>query len=328
VAIGPACSGFEGIGLIWAFLAAYLILFRRELRFPHAVLLLPIGTAVIWTTNVLRIALLVLVGASGRSQVALGGFHSQAGWLAFNLVGLGIVALSQRIRWFSRIEGSATTQPAFVANPTAAYLLPLMAVVAVSMITKAMTDSAFDRFYGARILAGLFALWIYRRHNFKWEWSWSTPAIGAGILVFLLWTALEPAGQGAPKDTDKIIPSALYCLPAVEAKAWLASRVLGSVTIIPLVEELAFRGYLLRRLIAADFEEVAPTRFTWPSFIVSSLLFGVMHERWLAGTLAGMIYALVVLHRGRLCHAVLAHATTNALIAVSVLSMGYWSLWT
>ena len=53
------CSGYEGIGLIWAFLTAYLVLFRRRLRFPRALLLFPIGTLVMWLANGVRIAALV-----------------------------------------------------------------------------------------------------------------------------------------------------------------------------------------------------------------------------------------------------------------------------
>jgi membrane protease YdiL (CAAX protease family) len=55
--------------------------------------------------------------------------------------------------------------------------------------------------------------------------------------------------------------------------------------------------------------------------------FGALHGRWLAGTLAGLCYALALYRRGRLGDAVLAHATTNALIAADVLATGTWSLW-
>jgi CAAX prenyl protease-like protein len=96
---------------------------------------------------------------------------------------------------------------------------------------------------------------------------------------------------------------------------------------VPLAEELAFRGYLTRRLIAPDFECVPLGRFTWASFLVSSALFGALHGRWLAGTLAGMLYALALYRRRNLADPVLAHALTNALLAVHVLATGAWSLW-
>jgi len=40
VEIAWQCSGYEGIGLVWAFLGAYIWFFRRQLRFPQAWLLL------------------------------------------------------------------------------------------------------------------------------------------------------------------------------------------------------------------------------------------------------------------------------------------------
>jgi CAAX prenyl protease-like protein len=80
-------------------------------------------------------------------------------------------------------------------------------------------------------------------------------------------------------------------------------------------------------LIAADFEEVPLGRFSWFSFAASSVAFGALHGHWLAGTLAGMGFALVLYYRGRLCDCIVAHATANALLAAYVLSSGAWSVW-
>ena len=104
------------------------------------------------------------------------------------------------------------------------------------------------------------------------------------------------------------------------------SRVIGSVITVPLAEELTFRGFLTRRLIAADFDSVSPGRFTWTAFALSSVAFGVLHDRWLEGTMAGMLYALAYYRRGSLGEAVAAHATTNALLCVAALMTRDWSL--
>jgi CAAX prenyl protease-like protein len=110
--------------------------------------------------------------------------------------------------------------------------------------------------------------------------------------------------------------------------SWIAFRVLAAVVTVPIAEELAFRGYLLRRLISADFEAVSFQAFTWFSLFASSLFFGLMHgERWLAGTLAGVLYALATMRSGRIGDAVVAHATTNLLLAAYVLVFGRWGLW-
>lgn len=328
VEIAPECSGYEGIGLIWVFLGAYLWAFRRELRFPQALWLLPAGTVVIWLANAVRIAVLVAIGARISPDVALGGFHSQAGWLAFNAVALGLVALSRRARVFAveepTIEPEDLAAPSSSANPTAAYLGPLLALVAAVMVTTAVSrGTGFDALYPVRVLAVGAALWGFRRAYAGMRWVWSWPAVGLGVAVFAVWMALEPA----PLPGSDGLEAGLSRLPRSLALLWLAARLFGSVVTVPIAEELAFRGYLTRRLIDADFTNVAPGRFTWLSFFVSSFLFGGLHGRWLAGTLAGAIYAIALYRKGELSEAVLAHATTNALIAAYVLSTGAWSLW-
>jgi CAAX prenyl protease-like protein len=108
---------------------------------------------------------------------------------------------------------------------------------------------------------------------------------------------------------------------------WVSFRVIGSIITVPLAEELAFRGYLIRKLVSPAFETVRVGQFTWLSFVVSSVAFGLLHGRWLAGTLAGMAYAAALYRRGEIGEAVYAHMTTNALIAAYVLWFGHWSLW-
>ena len=78
------------------------------------------------------------------------------------------------------------------------------------------------------------------------------------------------------------------------AAVWLCMRVLGFVVVAPLCEELAFRGYLTRRLQAADFNEVPLGRFSWLSFLGSSVLFGALHgQYWFAGIFANLIRVLI-----------------------------------
>ena len=95
----------------------------------------------------------------------------------------------------------------------------------------------------------------------------------------------------------------------------------------PIVEELAFRGFLLRRIIARSFDEVSYEQWTWPAVLGSSLLFAAFHQQWLGGFVAGVLYAYAQKRRGLLSDAIVAHAVTNALIAAQVLIAGHWSLW-
>ena len=61
-----------------AVFSLFLVLFRQDLRFPQAFCLLPVGVLAIWLCNVVRITALILVGAYGSPEIAVGGFHSQA----------------------------------------------------------------------------------------------------------------------------------------------------------------------------------------------------------------------------------------------------------
>ena len=196
VEINEQCAGYEGIGLIWGFLGSYFLLFRRELRFPHVLLLLPLGTMAILIANVLRITLLVLVGTWGWPDIALGGFHSQAGWLAFIVVGLGLILLSRRSGFFFRLQPVAESESEPVPRPnhTAAYLGPLVAGGLAVMITGALSSGRFDYWYPVRALAILAVLWRYRHayQSLRWTWSWS--ALGIGLGVFVVWMA-HRAGQ-------------------------------------------------------------------------------------------------------------------------------------
>ena len=281
VEIAAECAGFEGIGLIWVFLAAYLWAFRRSLRFPQALWLLPVGTLVMWMANAVRIALLITIGSLGSPAVALGGFHSQAGWLAFNAVALGLVIVSRRARVFQRSEESTRASATIAENTTSAYLVPLLALVAVVMVSQASGHgTGFDLLYPARVVVVVLALYAYRRSYSGLFVSWSWLAVGLGVLVFGVWMALEPAQDG---QTSAEFASSLARMARPWALLWLIVRAAGSVVTVPIAEELAFRGYLTRRLIAADFSRVTPGTLNAVSLLVSSLLFGALHGRWVAG---------------------------------------------
>jgi len=320
VQIADVCSGLEGMGLMLAFSAAWLIYYRREYIFPRALWLVVGGVAASFVFNVLRIAALFCMGNAGFPETAVYGFHSQAGWIAFNILACGWVLLSRRSRWLNRTAASAPT--AETDNPTAVYLMPLLAILAAGAVSH-MLSGHFEFLYPLRLIAGLSAL-VYFRRRFKaldWHWSWRAPTLGAGI--FLVWVLaahfLIPAAG---------IPDALAALPPAARGLWIASRFAASILTVPIAEELAYRGYLMRRLGSADFESVPFASVRWPALGLTAVVFGLAHGAlWLPGLAAGWAFGLIVVRSGRLGEAVVAHATANALIGVAVLAGGQWQLW-
>ena len=320
VQISELCSGLEGAGLLLAFCCAWLLYFRREYYFPRALILIPAGLALLFILNIVRIAVLVLIGHAGYPDIALFGFHSQAGWIAFNGTACLTAYLSRRSRWLNRTTDFATTHSSH--NATVPYLLPLVTLLAAGMLSRAASGK-FETLYPLRLLATAAALWycLPKLRDLDWRFSWRGVATGIG--VFVLWLA---AAQWLTRPSP--MPAALAALPPSGRAFWIAARAAAAVITVPLAEELAYRGYLLRRLKRADFESVRFGAVGVLALLISSFIFGLAHSGWwLPGTAAGLLYGLVLMRTGRLGEAVAAHATTNGLIAIWVLGLEQWQLW-
>jgi len=324
VEIADQCSGFEGAGLILAFAVVWLCLFRKEYRFPQALLLIPAGVTVMYLLNAVRIAALILIGSAGAREIALGGFHSQAGWIAFNVVALSFSIAARRTPYFNLNPRQAEASDRSTENPVAAYLVPFLMILGAGMIAGAVSGR-FEWLYPLRFFAAAGALWVFRAKYSELDWKvgWLGPAIG--VAVFFIWIALDRVTNG---QAASAMPGALSASSAAARITWISFRILAASVTVPIAEELAFRGFLLRRLISRDFESVPFTRFTWFALLASSALFGALHGgMWFAGILAGLLYGFTMIRRGRIGEAVAAHATTNALLAVYVLYYGAWRLW-
>lgn len=319
VRIDAACSGYEGIALVLAMFSLYIFAFRKDLRFPHVFLLLPLAVAAIWISNALRIAALIGVGAYISPEIALDGFHAQAGWVMFLAVTLSLMAATHQIAWFraERAPARPVNDPALVL--AGALLAPFVALM------------------GARIAGGMFgpeAYWIgaaaiLAPAGVIWAcWGRIKPLLGGltlepiliGLMVGALWIATEPAIEG------DALGAWLAGSPPGEAAAWVALRLFGFVLIVPLAEELVFRGYLHRALVKRRFEHAAPAAFGWAAFLVTSLLFGAMHGRWLAGALAGAAFAVTLYRTRSLTGPIAAHVAANGLIGAYAVATETWAL--
>jgi exosortase E/protease (VPEID-CTERM system) len=317
VDIAPQCSGYEGMGLNVVFLLVALWFFRDRLRFPRAWWLLPIGAAVSFLVNALRLVALVLVGTYVSPEIAEGGFHSYAGTLLFCAVGLSTVALALRSPALAIVDGAAGAAAGpRAANPAAPYLVPFLVVMAGALLARAFSDGVYEPLAILKPVLGIAALAAYRRvyraasWRPTWRISWFAPL--AGLLVAALWAGFAALSPSASSAADA------RSLSTVTAGA----RVLMTVLVVPFTEELAFRGFLARRISSASFEAIAPREISLAGIVASAAAFGVLHSRPVAGLVAGLVYALVYRARGRLADAVVAHAVTNAALLVAAWATG------
>ena len=148
-------------------------------------------------------------------------------------------------------------------------------------------------------------------------------AILGGIAAFIIWIIMIPSDSVISQNFKSILFSASTFVSVI----WLIFRIFGAVIIVPIAEEIAFRGFLFPFL--KNFFRKTGLRYykTGLALLISSIGFGVLHSEILPAILAGVIYGLVQLRSGQLMDAIVAHATTNFLLAIYVLLFGFWSYW-
>ena len=189
----------------------------------------------------------------------------------------------------------------------------------------------------ATALVGVWCLWYCRRGDRDADFSVKRPyqvATGllAGILVTVLWIVPEispfyrtwfcwPIGSLPAVSTDPP-PYA----PAVCGWTLTIAKLVGSAFVIAPVEEVFFRSFLYRWLQKRDFLSPPLACFDLSAFLWMVFLFSLEHDRPLAAALAGAVYGLVAIRFG-LASAIIAHVTTNLLLALHVIFSGAWAFW-
>ncbi|MEP6975333.1 MAG: CAAX prenyl protease-related protein [Spartobacteria bacterium] len=170
----------------------------------------------------------------------------------------------------------------------------------------------------------LFYFWsTYRFHPLHRPWL----ASGIGLFVFLLWVAPQQILH-FPARLVGFNPDILAANPGF-FWATVLLRFLRLVLIVPLVEEIFWRGFLLRFLISEKFTAVPFGAFSWLSFSIVTLAFGLSHSMadWPAAFLTGALYNVVAYRTKSLTACVLAHGLTNLALGFWIMTTKQWGFW-
>ena len=182
--------------------------------------------------------------------------------------------------------------------------------------------------YPIKIAAVVAALWYFRSFyselSVRPNWIWAALAAPLlGVVVFVLWINMDGGwmnlGAGAgfdPRGSAGAFDWSLVLL-----------RLAGAALVVPLMEELFWRSFLLRWVQSQQFLDLVPAQIGLRAILISSVLFGLEHNLWLAGIVAGLAYAWLYRASGNLWPPIIAHATTNLILGVWVLSTGNWQFW-
>jgi CAAX prenyl protease-like protein len=194
----------------------------------------------------------------------------------------------------------------------------------------AISNQFISGLYPAKALSVALLLFIYRKSytEINLRDLLRPPAtlisVITGIAVFVLWIYMDfsfaTMGQSPGFNPNLFHDHATRLFMTV-------ARLSGAVLVVPVMEELFWRSFLIRYVVSPNFSKVPLGLFTWPSFLITVVLFGLEHHLFLAGMMAGIAYNLLLYRTRSLSHCILAHAVTNLALGIYVIASGNWYFW-
>jgi hypothetical protein len=177
-------------------------------------------------------------------------------------------------------------------------------------------------------LAALALIWLWPRYGELKKLpsslsSWLA-AVATGIIIFVLWINLTQSwaligemGKGFdPRQQDGQVDWLLVGI-----------RLAGSALVVPIIEELFWRSFIMRWIDNPVFLSLEPQQVSNKGLLISSALFAVEHTQWFAGLIAGLAYGWLYRRTGNLWLSIVAHAITNGILGIWVLNTGSWQFW-
>jgi CAAX protease family protein len=209
-----------------------------------------------------------------------------------------------------------------LSHPVIPYVLPFAVFLFLTELARWVPNSLLWVYPVKTIVAGGLLLWFRKTYS-EIKPDFSLLAIAVGVVVFLLWLPLY-GGYLLLSELQIVNP---YELAGSLALPWIAIRLLGSSIVVPVMEELFWRSFLLRYLVNPDFRRVPIGTFTPSALAISVVLFGVEHNQWFAGIVAGLLYTLLLYRTKSLFSCIVAHTVTNFLLGIYVLTTEHWQYW-
>jgi CAAX prenyl protease-like protein len=147
----------------------------------------------------------------------------------------------------------------------------------------------------------------------------------SGLIVFVVWIFPYPAWLVAGVDAVGVNP--MQGLSDIESMLWLSTRIMGAAMVVPIMEELFWRSYIMRRYDSQNFLSVNPETLSGFAYVGSACLFALEHNLWLAGLFAGLVYGELYKTYKNLWIPIFAHAVTNGVLGIWVVFTGNWQYW-
>jgi CAAX prenyl protease-like protein len=159
----------------------------------------------------------------------------------------------------------------------------------------------------------------------RWRFSWE--AVVVGVAVFVAWVGLDGHYPMLAERSGGFNPNSSYGPGSMLAITFIFVRIAGSSLVVPPLEEIFYRSFIYRYLIKSDFLKISLDRLEWRAFLIAGVIFGIGHYEWLPGILCAFAYQGLVCRKNRLGDAITAHAITNFLLGLWVITRGAYQFW-
>ena len=217
-------------------------------------------------------------------------------------------------------------------HPAIPYILPFVVFLGFLGIRGILPfDAGWE--YPIRVITVTAVLLAVSRPVIRLKPRHAARSVGLGLAVFAVWIApdlLWPAYRGHWLFQNPLTGSARSSLPdgTVKDLLFLTFRIAGMAILVPIIEELFWRAWLMRYLISPDFRNVRLGAYTAMSFWLTALLFASEHgPYWDVGLLAGIAYGWWMIRTRSLADCIIAHAVTNLALGVYVVVLARWEYW-
>ena len=216
---------------------------------------------------------------------------------------------------------------------TLGYIAPFAVFVTLMALERAVGLPA-GWFFPIRFLVVLGILATVSRRLVSLRASMPIGSVAVGFAVFLVWIGPDllfgPTYRQHWLFANPVTGQAVSSIPADLKRnfGFIVFRIMSCVVTVPILEELFWRGWLMRWLVAHDFRSVRVGEYARPAFWLVALLFASEHgPYWDVGLAAGIIYNWWCIRTKNLADCIVAHAVTNFLLSAYVLWAGQWQYW-
>ncbi|MFO0909320.1 MAG: CAAX prenyl protease-related protein [Isosphaeraceae bacterium] len=235
-------------------------------------------------------------------------------------------------------EATARTVPDDTWNQAWPYVVPMVGFLALTSVESYLPTASggvpspvwYPLFYTFKLLVVMGLAWLCRS-----AWLDLVPRPGPvlagvsvliGAAVIVAWVGLDgryPSiswlGQRVAFDPAVI--------PVVPRIGFLTVRFIGLVLVVPLIEELFYRSFLLRWIVDPDIRRVPIGTATLSGLAATTAVFALSHPEWLPAALTALAWGLLVRQTRSVSACVISHSAANLILGIYVLATGHWRFW-